>query len=494
MSFTWFPVAVLLTTFVNFGISSQKVVHCYYGSWATYRPSLGKFDVEDIDTSLCTHLVYAFAGINSQGTIISLDPYLDLPENWGRNNFAKFNALKVGKPNLKTILGVGGWNEGSAKYSRMAASPLLRKNFTISAVKIILDHGFDGLNLDWEYPNRRDSVNGAADIENFVLLLGELRQEFDKHGLLLSAAVAAVKDMASLSYDIPGISKYLDLVNIMTYDLYGPWDPTTGHNAPLHKGESQAQFPKEQLYTVDVAIDYWIGSGCPPEKLLIGLPAYGHTFTLSSAGANGVGDPSNGPGLAGPYTATNGNIGYNEFCYKLKTEAWDLRYDKLAMVPYAVQGKNWVSYDDADSLRAKVEYALKQNIAGVMVWSIETDDFRGVCSDEKYPLLKSINTALGNIPNNATQTTINSTATTPSMTPTTPKPTTTVPNTGGTTAPSSICKSEGLQPDPADVTSFYICVSDINGNLIPYKFKCPNNLHWDNANLICNYPDQIKVL
>lgn len=76
-----------------------------------------------------------------------------------------------------------------------------------SSIKMILDHGFDGLNIDWEYPNGRDTVNGAADVQNFVLLLKELRQEFDKHGLVLSAAVAAVEAVASLYYDIPGISK-----------------------------------------------------------------------------------------------------------------------------------------------------------------------------------------------------------------------------------------------------------------------------------------------
>lgn len=56
-------------------------------------------------------------------------------------------------------------------------------------------------------------------------------------------------------------ARYLDSVNIMTYDLYGPWDSTTGHNSPLHRGKKQAQLPTEKLFTVDVAIDYWLRSG-----------------------------------------------------------------------------------------------------------------------------------------------------------------------------------------------------------------------------------------
>lgn len=89
----------------------------------------------------------------------------------------------------------------------MAASTTLRKNFITSALKMVQDHGFDGLDVDWEYPNRRDTVNGQADIDNYTELLRELREEFDKHGLFLSAAVSSVRDMASLSYDIPAISR-----------------------------------------------------------------------------------------------------------------------------------------------------------------------------------------------------------------------------------------------------------------------------------------------
>lgn len=87
----------------------------------------------------------------------------------------------------------------------MAANPTLRRNFVTSALNFVKSYGFDGLDVDWEYPNRRDSVNGQADIDNFTQLLKELRAEFDKDNLLLSSAVASVKDVASLSYDIPAI-------------------------------------------------------------------------------------------------------------------------------------------------------------------------------------------------------------------------------------------------------------------------------------------------
>ncbi|XP_047539187.1 probable chitinase 2 isoform X1 [Vanessa atalanta] len=459
--------------------ANDKHVVCYYGTWAAYRNGLGKFDVDNINTDLCTHIVYTFLGINTRGTVVSLDPYLDYPDNWGKDNLRKFVALKDQNPNLKLILAVGGWNEGSAKYSIMAANPKLRKNFITSAIQIIQKYGFDGLDIDWEYPNRGDSVFGQDDINNYTQLLKELREEFDKHGLHLSAAVASVKSMASLSYDIPAISQYLDLINVMTYDMSVASDRVTGHNSPLHKGEKDVVISKENLKTVDGVLEYWLKQGCPPEKLILGLPLYGHTFKLSDPKNNGVGALSAGPGISGPYTATNGFIGYNELCVKLRKETWNIKYDNSSEVPYAVQGKNWISYDDAKSLTAKVKYALQFNIAGIMLWSIETDDFLGICQSDDCPLTRAVNIALGR--------SIESSSTalgTSTSNPTSSKPSTTDP------IQEFICKDIGFYSNPKECSSYYYCVKSAGGNLVPKLLRCPGNLYWDQENQFCNYPDQ----
>nr|ALO79345.1 chitinase 8 [Chilo suppressalis] len=146
-----------------------EVVICYYGTWAVNRPGLGKFGVEDVNPYLCSHIIYAFAGINSDGAVIPLDVELD----FGKDNYRNFTDLKKKNPNLKPMLAVGGWNEGSAKYSEMAADPAKRQNFILSALDIILDFQFAGFDLGWEYPNRRDTVHGVDDIENFTQLVKE---------------------------------------------------------------------------------------------------------------------------------------------------------------------------------------------------------------------------------------------------------------------------------------------------------------------------------
>lgn len=87
----------------------EKPLICYYGTWAVYRPGDGKFNVEDIDPFVCTHIVYAFAGLNYNSEIVSLDSWNDLPDNYGKNAFGRFNALKKKNEKLKTILAIGGW-------------------------------------------------------------------------------------------------------------------------------------------------------------------------------------------------------------------------------------------------------------------------------------------------------------------------------------------------------------------------------------------------
>ena len=115
-----------------------KRVVCYWGTWANYRNGEGKFTPEDVDASLCTNLIYSFAGLDSEtSTIKSLDPWMDLEDDYGLAGFRKATDLKYAHPNLKVTLAIGGWNEGSKKYSAMAADPEKRKKFVESVVQFL---------------------------------------------------------------------------------------------------------------------------------------------------------------------------------------------------------------------------------------------------------------------------------------------------------------------------------------------------------------------
>ncbi|KAK3872391.1 hypothetical protein Pcinc_022518 [Petrolisthes cinctipes] len=166
------------------GVASQhqQEVVCYLGSWAVYRPGAGKFNIENIDPTLCTTLIYAFVGLNeTTNTIKSLDPEYDI----NKKSLERFVNMKSLNPRLKVLVAVGGWTEGSTKYSVMSSAASSRETFIKSVVAFLKKHRFDGLDLDWEYPANRGGV--PADKENFVSLAKELHHEFKKYGWMLTA-------------------------------------------------------------------------------------------------------------------------------------------------------------------------------------------------------------------------------------------------------------------------------------------------------------------
>ncbi|CAG0900059.1 unnamed protein product [Darwinula stevensoni] len=297
---------------------SGKLFVCYYGSWAVYRPGDGKFDVEHIDPNLCTHLVFGFAGLGDDNRIKVLDPWNELVDEWGSGKaaFRRFNALKNINPSLKTILAVGGWNEGSVKYSQMAADPAKRATFVASCVQLLKEHGFDGLDMDWEYPANRGGT--PEDKANFVQLLRDLKAAFAPQGLLLTAAVSAGKGTIDTAYDVPGMAQALDIISVMVYDMHGAWETFTHHNAPLYAHPND-QSGETKYFNANFSMNYWISLGAPRSKLVMGMPIYGRGFTLSNPAQNGFYADAPQAGIQGPYTREPGILGFNEvtsFAYK----------------------------------------------------------------------------------------------------------------------------------------------------------------------------------
>lgn len=141
-------ISVLVLLCIAVSVKAQgKPVVCYYGTWAVYRYGLAQFDISHIDPNICTHIVYAFFGITNEGYIRSLDPYLDLPDDWGRDFVGKFIALRQQNPNVKLLAALGGWNFGSEIFSQVAADAGKRHVFALSAVEWCLKYGFDGIDM-----------------------------------------------------------------------------------------------------------------------------------------------------------------------------------------------------------------------------------------------------------------------------------------------------------------------------------------------------------
>ncbi|KAM7285904.1 chitinase-3-like protein 1 [Ixodes scapularis] len=363
---------------------SQKVFLCYWASWSHYRVGNGKFSAKQMESTPCTHLIYAYAKIVN-GVIAPMDPHLEIQ---GNGMYRRFNALKRTSRDLKTLISVGGWTEGSRRFSKMASSQRGRRTFVDSVESFLDRHGFDGIDIDWRYPTQRGG--SSEDKENFALLLEDLRGTMDKKHRTLTVTVPALKQTISAAYDVSELSKHVDFMSVTAFDLFGPWNSFTGHPAPL-RGRTD---DSSHTLNVETSIENWISEGVDVSKLVLGMPLYGRTYTLEDPSEHGFNAPTSGPGKSGPFTKEAGMLGYNEICTLLSSRGWDVTRDPDVNAPVMVKGDQWIGFDDAGSLTKKVELALQKGLAGAMVWSIDTDDFRGQCGWEKYPLLEAIRKAL----------------------------------------------------------------------------------------------------
>ncbi|XP_015915003.1 endochitinase [Parasteatoda tepidariorum] len=378
--------------FYNAGDDHERgKVVCYYSAWAYTRPKPWNYDIDDIPGDLCTDIIYSFVGLNNQTwELFSIDPEYDL-ENGG---YKKFTALRGKHPHLKLLLAVGGWAEGGRKYSDMVGEKSRRDIFVKSAVKWVKDFGFDGFDLDWEYPGASDRGGKYSDKENFLKLVEELKVAFEPHKLLLTCAVPVAKFRLQEGYEVPRLAELFDWINVMTYDLRGNWAGFADVHSPLYKRPFD-QWAYEKLNVHD-GLQLWVSMGAPKNKLVVGVPFYGRTYTLGSkdntelrAGIKkwvGGGEP-------GPYTNASGFLAYYEICPHVNSGEWTKKYDDIGKCPYAYHDDQWIGYEDEDSIGIKMDYIRKEGYGGAMIWAIDMDDYNGVCG-RKNALLEVMNEKL----------------------------------------------------------------------------------------------------
>lgn len=379
-------------------MTNGKKYVMYYPAWATYGRD---FQVMDIDASKLTHINYAFANI-ANGECVLGDKYADTEkffantDSWNdpagtlRGNINQLHHLKTQHPHLVNMISIGGWT-WSSQFSGLASTQEGRKKFASSCVDYMLTYGFDGIDVDWEFPvsgGAAGMANSPNDRENFTLLIQALRDSLDLAGKQTGAyhelTIATSADPAKVytSYDVPAISPILDFVNVMTYDFNGAWSTQTGHNAPLY-ANPQAMTPE---FNIKTAVDTFLEAGLPKEKLIVGLGFYGRGWKNVQSNTDGLFAPANG---ASQGTWEDGVLDYSDLVENYVNKNGFIRYwDDVSKVPYLFNAATgvFISYDDEESMCYKAGYVRDMGLGGGMVWEV-TSDYQKALQDLSYDVI-----------------------------------------------------------------------------------------------------------
>ncbi|MFZ0396124.1 MAG: glycoside hydrolase family 18 protein [Terracidiphilus sp.] len=314
-----------------------------------------------IDPHSITRINYAFALIKD-GRIVPDNPH-------DAQNLALVTALRKQNPSLTILISVGGWL-GSGGFSDVSLTRQSRARFIDSVMDFLAQHDLDGLDVDWEYPAQPGAGNKyrAADKKNYTLLLSELRRRFDaaqkKTGRRLYLTVAAGASDDFLDHTrMRQVAKVVDNVNLMAYDYYEPDSgPIAGHHAALYTNPAD---PGKD--SADASVNAFEAAGVPAEKLVLGIPFYGHSWS---------GVPDRDHGLYQPGKPGANRYGTFDFIQSsLLGHGYTRYWDEVSQVPwlYNSETRTFVSYEDEQSVAGKCRYVLAHKLAGVMFWDLEAD-------------------------------------------------------------------------------------------------------------------------
>lgn len=357
---------------------SYKIV-VYYSNWSVYER---KHFAIDIPYDIVTHIFYAFIGIDATcGKLKLTDEWCDLqlpmtspkdPTKQVTGSLQQIYQMKQLNPNLKLVMSIGGWGTDHL-FTSITQDKQKLANFVQSCGDFVTEYGFDGVDIDWEYPHTH------SEGKMLVQLLKEVRSKLNSIDKGLSLSIAAPAGSENIQFlNLSEIDKYLSFWNLMLYDFAGNgWSSKTGFHSNLHGNNG------DNSLNGDDVIKIYLNAGINSKKLVIGMPLYGRVF--SGCHTNGIGQPFTKMSPEG-LPVDSDTVDY---C-KLPIGQFDFDTRKVSAWCYDCNRQLFISFDNIDSMKVKAQYVCQNKLGGGMWW-----DSAGDVKDPNRSLIRTFVNELG---------------------------------------------------------------------------------------------------
>jgi chitinase len=389
------------------GSADSKVAIGFLTQWSVYSGFLEKDLVTDGAAGKLTEINYAFSSVSPSGLCTSGDSWADYQRPFSADeavngvadapgqalagNFNQLKELKAEYPNLKIVISIGGWS-WSNQFSQLASTSAGRQAFVQSCVDQYINGDipglapgaakgiFDGIDLDWEYPNEVGDNNpyGPQDTADYTLLLKDFRSALDKAETpktgkptdahyILTADTSPNQYAAATQLQLSKVQSALDWLNVMTVDFHGGWEDQTDFGSNLYADPNDPQASNDK-FSIAQTVAYYEKNGVPADKIALEIPYYAHAWS-------GV-----GPTDDGLYQSATGAAPTDQAGYKVVlTEPGDVHFDATtdSIWKYDPASQTFWTYDDPQTIAAKGQYIDANGLRGASVWSLDGDDASG---------------------------------------------------------------------------------------------------------------------
>lgn len=418
---------------------TNKRLVCYYDSESSLRSGFAQLPLPDLEYALqfCTHLIYGYAGLTRETYEIS-----SLNVDHDMFHYREIIAMKSKFPNLKIFLSVGGDKDNDDvdpnKYVHfLEGGKPIYQNFIHSSINLLKTNHFDGLDLAFQFPrNKPRKVHSQAGMvwkkfkkiftgdfivdteaekhkQQFTEFVSDLKHAFNIANL--SMALTVLPNVNSTWYfDIPKIQNQFEYINLFAFDFLTPErnPEEADYTAPIYLKDEENRLPH---YNIEYQVGHWTQNGCPADKLNLGIATYARSWkTTTDSGLTGlpVVPATEGAAEAGLQSKKSGLLSWPEVCAKVvlvssgdyrganaplrKVADIERKYGNYAFRPADDNNEHgmWISFDDPDFAGIKTEYAKQKGMGGIALYDLSYDDFRGLCTGAKFPILRSVKSYL----------------------------------------------------------------------------------------------------